>query len=242
VTRGVREESFEIAPGDVVLLYTDGLVERRDTDILVGLERLRSAGEKLLTGDPAGSGQARRAGTAQRAGAARRLLDVALDQLAEAGGSSDDVCALAIHRSGNVDAAAVTATQPAPARSLRAVLRPRPQSVAEARDQARAALVVWGLESLVERVTLVVSELVTNSVTHAGTPTVLELDLLELGQGGPVLRIAVCDQSVNEPELRAPDSSEERGRGVALVDTLTDRWGTTQRSSGKRVWAEIDLV
>jgi anti-sigma regulatory factor (Ser/Thr protein kinase) len=247
---GDRELTFQVDEGDVLLLYTDGLVERRDDDLLAGLERLRLAGETTSAADLLG-----------RPGAATRVLDVALAQLRQAGGSRDDVCALAIHRQVidrqvidrevidrevidrqvRADGPAVadpvaTRTAAAPARTMRVVLRPRPQSVGEAREQTRAALTAWGLAELADGVTLIVSELVTNAVTHAGTPAVLEVTL-----AGDTLRISVADQSINEPELRDPDSSEEHGRGVALVDALADRWGTAQRSSGKQVWAEVTV-
>jgi len=68
------------------------------------------------------------------------------------------------------------------------------RSVAAAREHARTALTSWGLASLIDDVTLVISELVTNSVVHAAPPILLSLHLY-----GQALRGEVSDHCCTKP-------------------------------------------
>ncbi len=111
-----------------------------------------------------------------------------------------------------------------------------PTAAFEARTAAREALRTWHLEELTDTLTLVVSELVTNAVTHARSDMALELCLLD-----HAVRVAVSDSSHRSPEHQDPGPREEHGRGVHLVDVLAARWGTERHPWGKRVWAELDL-
>lgn len=91
----------------------------------------------------------------------------------------------------------------------------------------------------VDDVLLVVSELVTNAITHAASaPTV------EVGCGGepPRVRVAVSDNSPALPARRTPSEVLAGGRGLTIVDSVADRWGVSlHRGDGKTVWAEIGL-
>jgi anti-sigma regulatory factor (Ser/Thr protein kinase) len=86
------------------------------------------------------------------------------------------------------------------------------------------------------RVALVVTELVTNSVKHAGASPELTLDW-----DGAVLRIEVYDDGAGRPVKRRADATSSSGRGLALVEAVADRWGVIERQEGKVVWAELDL-
>ena len=82
---------------------------------------------------------------------------------------------------------------------------------------------------------LLVSELVTNAVAHAGTP--LEVECAPTDRG---LRVEVHDGSTRLPVPVRPHPWAERGRGLVLVDTLASRWGADPRpGSGKAVWFEL---
>jgi two-component sensor histidine kinase len=94
--------------------------------------------------------------------------------------------------------------------------------------------VVQGPEDL--RVALVVTELVTNSVKHAGAAPELTLDW-----DGARLRVEVFDEGEGRPVRRKADMTATSGRGLALVDAVADRWGVIERDAGKAVWAELDL-
>lgn len=88
---------------------------------------------------------------------------------------------------------------------------------------------------VVETAQLLVSELVTNAVAHAGTRVEVECALTEEG-----LRVSVCDGSSQLPTPGQPDAWDEQGRGLVLVDTLASRWGTDAHpDNGKAVWFEL---
>jgi anti-sigma regulatory factor (Ser/Thr protein kinase) len=82
---------------------------------------------------------------------------------------------------------------------------------------------------------LVVSELVTNAVLHAGTVVTVTVECLDEGR----VRIGVSDGSSAVPVVRSSAPHEPGGRGLHLVDLLSDRWGVTLRPIGKQVWCEI---
>jgi anti-sigma regulatory factor (Ser/Thr protein kinase) len=88
------------------------------------------------------------------------------------------------------------------------------------------------------RAKLVLSELATNVVRHAGHDS--DRFEVHLGVSPGHVRIEICN-SVPEPEHRSPvkpDSGTSGGMGLYLVDLVADRWGV----EGTCVWAEIDLA
>jgi anti-sigma regulatory factor (Ser/Thr protein kinase) len=92
-----------------------------------------------------------------------------------------------------------------------------------------------GRDGVVEVAQLLVSELVTNAVAHAGTAVAIECAPTAGG-----LRISVSDGSSHIPRPQQPDVWSERGRGLVLVDTLASRWGADpQPGNGKAVWFEL---
>jgi anti-sigma regulatory factor (Ser/Thr protein kinase) len=91
------------------------------------------------------------------------------------------------------------------------------------------------------RSALVVTELVTNSVTHAGLTAAQPIDLNI--QVFPVrLRIEVTDEGTRsfDPVRTPPDAGQSSGRGLWMIDQLTERWGVDFTHS-TRVWCEFDL-
>ncbi|MGC5344092.1 ATP-binding protein [Streptomyces sp. DT171] len=111
-------------------------------------------------------------------------------------------------------------------------------SVGRARRLLAHHLEEWDLVHLADTAELVVSELVTNAVRHAGRPGGrLILTRFERVEGG--VRIEVHDANDEEPSLRQVSPNEEAGRGLALVDAFTGGcWGVSDRDGlGKCVWA-----
>lgn len=116
------------------------------------------------------------------------------------------------------------------------------ESVVASRRLVAAALRSWNLESQVASdVQLAVSELVTNSILHAGTP--VGLSIRQLGRG---VRVEVSDGSDHIPVVGAPNADDllanrsMTGRGLALVASAADRWGADPvPGGGKVVWAEL---
>jgi anti-sigma regulatory factor (Ser/Thr protein kinase) len=89
-------------------------------------------------------------------------------------------------------------------------------------------------------VRLLVSELVTNSVKHAG---VSEDDsiMLDVDISGEVVRCEVRDHGPGfERPLASPPDDADEGWGLFLVEQLADEWGV---DSGRRaVWFQIDCA
>lgn len=115
-------------------------------------------------------------------------------------------------------------------------LEPTLASVPVARSLARAVLDVNGCAEVDEIVALLVTELVTNAVEHAGTAVVLSLHC-----DGSTVRVEVTDGARAVPEVREVALDEEGGRGVALVDTFADEWGVQRFPAGKAVWFEVPV-
>lgn len=134
----------------------------------------------------------------------------------------DDDVALLVARTHALDAAHVASwTVPAD-----------PAAVAEARRRAAAQLKMWGLADAVPNTELIVSELVTNAIRHARAP--IELRLIHDG----TLICEVSDASSTSPHPRRANALDEGGRGLLLVGSLSERWGTRHTGSGKTIWAE----
>ncbi|MEU7149755.1 ATP-binding protein [Streptomyces sp. NPDC045456] len=115
----------------------------------------------------------------------------------------------------------------------------KPESVARARRLVETALKTWELYEFADDVTMVASELVTNAVQHS------KRRRLRIRVSRPAhnrVLVTVFDRSFALPILRAPDEQDTNGRGLLLVDVLSDRWGTHRRPFGKSVWAELIAV
>jgi hypothetical protein len=93
-------------------------------------------------------------------------------------------------------------------------------------------------------VELCVSELVTNAVNAAGgdgVDHVIELTLAVRLDGGGTLFVGVHDRLGGEPVVNAPDDAAENGRGLFMVEALSNDWGVdVEGDDGKVVWCELD--
>jgi hypothetical protein len=106
--------------------------------------------------------------------------------------------------------------------SERVDLPAEPASVGQARRFVRRVLSDWALEDLVDTVTLLTSELATNSVLHARTAFAVVVS-----RSSAELRVDVLDGSVVTPRSRQPSATAATGRGVNMVAALADDWGAT---------------
>ncbi len=117
-------------------------------------------------------------------------------------------------------------------------LQPVPESARTAREAVLGALAAAGRDDLADAASLLVSELVTNAIVHARTP--IDLDVVA-GSGG--LRVAVRDESSTMPTQRHYGRSATTGRGLGLVEMMSDRHGTDSNpDDGKTVWFELGAV
>ena len=110
-------------------------------------------------------------------------------------------------------------------------------SVSEARRIMRELLAADDHSDLLESAELVVSELVTNALVHAGTP--IEVTV-HLGKSG--IRVEVADGSPHFPQPRNYHETAGTGRGLRLLKQLVDRWGADPDGTGKVVWFELGLL
>lgn len=120
--------------------------------------------------------------------------------------------------------------------ALQVRLRACPESVADARAEV-GALPVLDAESR-EALLIVVSELVTNAVRHAGVPTEAPVTLRATRLGDRV-RVEVIDggRGFDPEQVARVQPSAAGGFGLRIVDQLSDRWGVVR--DGGLVWAEV---
>ncbi|MFZ1995543.1 MAG: ATP-binding protein [Solirubrobacteraceae bacterium] len=106
-----------------------------------------------------------------------------------------------------------------------------PQSVHAARRFATDTL-SGSPASTLEAVELMVSELATNCIRHERT----SFHIAILGSTQEI-RVEVTDSGSGTPTMRSPGPDEPSGRGLQIVDMLSDSWGVElEDPSGKTVW------
>ncbi|MDH2425230.1 ATP-binding protein [Sphaerisporangium sp. TRM90804] len=122
---------------------------------------------------------------------------------------------------------------PSRRREARWELPADPSVTAACRAVVRDTLAEWGLRELTDDMLLVVTELLANALLHGGPPI-----HLVLGVDGDTLTGSVTDRGPGWPRLRAAGTELEHGRGLRIVEALTDRWGVAPvpPGEGKRIW------
>jgi serine phosphatase RsbU (regulator of sigma subunit) len=254
-----REQTVTLPPGAALVLYTDGLTDRRT----------RADGDGHYTEAEAVT-MLRDALLASAASA--DALAVAAESAVP--GDIDDDMAILVFRSSPHDLASFERSFPA-----------EPIMVSEARRLATATFAAWEMDpDQADLALLLVSEVVTNAVLHASvTPSPagrrfdLELDpladtpspgvnvgaltpgsgfpmgahyapvyrprefTLRLRRGAESVWVEVFDPDLRLPRLRTARATDEGGRGLYLVEQLATRWGSRPTEDGKAVWFEIPL-
>jgi anti-sigma regulatory factor (Ser/Thr protein kinase) len=114
----------------------------------------------------------------------------------------------------------------------RRTFEPAPSSARSARRFVDGALNDSGFAGDLDTVLLLVSEVVTNAVRHAGTPFDLTLEV-----DGTEVTVTVVDASPAPATVRVPTPGSTSGRGLLIVERLAERWGTRPTADGgKAVW------
>jgi PAS domain S-box-containing protein len=209
-----EDAETELPEGSLLVLYTDGLIESRQRDIDTGL----TAMQKVLRDVRVRPGGPQHA-TPSLETICDSLVDALLPERAE------DDAALLVARTRALPADRI-ATWDLPA---------EPAVVAGARARAAGQLAAWGLEQLTFTTELIVSELLTNAIRHAQPPIQVRMILDD------ALSCEVSDGSSTAPHLRRAGRYDEGGRGLLLVASLAERWGSRPTRTGKTIWAQQPL-
>lgn len=89
-----------------------------------------------------------------------------------------------------------------------------------------------------DSIRLMVSELATNALTHTSSGFEVTVDVIASS-----VRVEVTDDGSGSPIIRTPDVRDPHGRGLQIVDLLSDEWGTTMGADNrqKHVWFRVEL-
>jgi serine phosphatase RsbU (regulator of sigma subunit) len=262
--RGIRglptykDQTFTLPSGSALVLYTDGLTDRRmhpdgsghyteaEATGMLRAAVLSAAGPAVLK-QPLGMGVANR---------------IALTAQNAVPGDIDDDMAILVLRSSPLDLAMRDRVFPA-----------EPIMVSEARRLAQATFASWNMDpEQADLACLLVSEVVTNAVLHAAQTTSRNRGALlqmmaaggehagagleglpahageeprefrvRLRRGAETAWIEVFDPDLRLPRIRSAGATDEGGRGLYLVEQLATRWGSRPTPEGKWVWFEVPL-
>ena len=114
-------------------------------------------------------------------------------------------------------------------------LEATPRSAAGARAFVSHYLVDHRLLYLVDAVRLVVSELATNALIHGQTPFVVTLS-----REDDTVRVTVSDDSAQIGGRHCDQVLRTGGRGLGIVNVLSNDWGIITDVSSTTVWATFD--
>ncbi|MGA5267904.1 ATP-binding SpoIIE family protein phosphatase [Streptomyces lydicamycinicus] len=205
--------SVPLGPGSSAVLYTDGLVERRDKDIDHGVEAL----ERAFAG---------------AAGAPDIVCDRLLRSLGITASHDDDVAILVLQHP------ARTGHDAELFHNAALELHGGTEAAPRARAFASGVLASWRFPpELHDLGVLAASELVANSLQH-GTPPMR----LRLRRTDRRLIVEVTDGDDHLPRRRRAEPADEAGRGISIVATIASSWGSRRTpGGGKAVWCEFAL-
>ncbi|MCL2552908.1 MAG: SpoIIE family protein phosphatase [Actinomycetia bacterium] len=205
--------SIPLGPGCTAVLYTDGLVERRDQDIDDGIAALTQA-------------------LAGATGSPQVVCDRLLRSLGVTSEHDDDVAVLVLqypdHTGGDAELF----------RNASLDLLGGIEAAPRARAFASGVLASWRFPvELRDLGVLAASELVANSLKHGHPPMRLRLRRTDRR-----LIIEVTDGDEHLPRRRRAEPGDESGRGISIIATIASGWGSRRTpGGGKAVWCEFAL-
>ncbi|MFF5127188.1 SpoIIE family protein phosphatase [Streptomyces syringium] len=202
-----------LGPGSSAVLYTDGLVERRDEDIYDGVEAL----ERAFSG---------------ATGSPQVMCDRLIRALGVTADHDDDVAVLVLQHP------ARTGHDAELFHNAALELLGGVEAAPRARAFASGVLASWRFPTeLRDLGVLAASELVANSLQH-GTPPMR----LRMRRTDRRLIIEVTDGDDHLPRRRRAEPADEAGRGISIVATIASSWGSRRTpGGGKAVWCEFAL-
>src|SRR4051794_24862796 len=127
---------------------------------------------------------------------------------------------------------------PGATQTIKRTLAARPEAVAQARREVIALPIP---QEARERLALLVSELVTNAVLHAGAASVNDRVRLKVRLRSGHARIEVRDhgQGFDAPVHVSPDPLAVGGQGLVIVAAMSEAWGVFRSPAGCTVWCEV---
>ncbi|WP_262062956.1 SpoIIE family protein phosphatase [Streptomyces sp. STR69] len=205
--------TIPLSPGSTAVLYTDGLVERRDEDLDEGIASL----ERALAG---------------ATGTPQVVCDRLVRSLGVTADHDDDVAVLVVQHPTR------TGHDGDLFRNAALELLGGVEAAPRARAFASGVLTSWRFPTeLHDLGVLAASELVANSLQH-GTPPMR----LRLRRTDRRLIVEVTDGDDHLPRRRRAEPADESGRGIAIVATIATTWGSRRTpGGGKAVWCEFVL-
>jgi DNA-binding NarL/FixJ family response regulator len=116
-------------------------------------------------------------------------------------------------------------------------LSSEPSSISAARHFLDTLCAQWECGDILPEARIIVSELVTNAVLHAGTKCEVRVTLTS----DDALRIEVTDHGHGElPVPQQPDPNALHGRGLLIVSVISSAWGIEAvRGNGNLVWSVL---
>ena len=120
-------------------------------------------------------------------------------------------------------------------RGCRVRLAMGPAAPAEARRRVRDAIRSWQVPVDLDAALLLTSELVTNAIRHEAGQGAQPV-VLAIASSRGRLRVDVHDTSCSLPAVAEVPADAETGRGLLLVETLSDEWGFYRTPAGKAVY------
>jgi anti-sigma regulatory factor (Ser/Thr protein kinase) len=196
----------ELAPGSLILLYTDGLIERPGETLDEGFARLQGAAAyraDLPVGD---------------------LCDELLERMAPPGGYTDDVVVLALrpcHSS---------------ARSFATALPASLDYIAEARHRLRDWISRVDVDPRRESdILLAIGEAVTNAIEHGSGGDATKTVSIEAFVRGHTVSATISDAGQWSGDSSASQRSLQRGRGLTMINGLADDVKTSRTPGGTRI-------
>jgi anti-sigma regulatory factor (Ser/Thr protein kinase) len=201
----------ELEPGALILLYTDGLIERPGETLDEGFARLKAAA----------------AGCADLP--VESVCAELLARMTPPGGYRDDVVVLALRPSH------------AAARSFATVLPAVPAQIPTARRQLRGWLdSIAAVPHREEDILLATGEAVTNAIEHGSRCEARRTVSVEAFVRGETVAVTVSDTGSWAGDSSASLRSHRRGRGLTLIGGLADRVATVRTAAGTRVTLEFE--
>jgi signal transduction histidine kinase/FixJ family two-component response regulator len=196
----------ELPAGSLLLLYTDGLIERPGETLDEGFARLQAAAAyrvELSVGE---------------------FVDELLDRMAPPGGYTDDVVLLAVRPNHST------------ARSFATVLPAAPMNIPEARHRLRDWLTGLAVDPRrVCDILLATGEAVSNAIEHGSGGDSLRTVSIEAFMRGHTVTATVSDTGRWSGDSSASQRSLLGGRGLTMINGLADHVKTVRTAHGTRI-------